>query len=496
MTEGAEAQLDPGWVNEVLLAGGADDHCLHLGTDITRAELRALVSSRRAELAEAGLRQGGSVALCLAPSVAFIANLLAAWQIGAQATLLDYRLTPYEIDIALQRLLPEVVVTTKHTSGGALRGFFDITESVSTYPGRPARTPHAVVQLSSGSTGPSKIIGRTAANLVAEIERYTIIDGVPRGGERIVSLASMVHVLGLVGGLLYSLHAGLSLVIPERMTADGILATVAARSEPTTLLGVPFHIELLSSVLSPPPLPQLTGMTTGGELVRAEVYSAFTDRYGVRLGNMYGMTEIGVIATDLFGVSRPAVMPAPGLTVREEGGELLISLAASPYLGDSDSSRWADGWLHTKDAGTVDPETGLVRVLGRRDSQVSVGGLKVDLTEVEHTLAALPEVESVVVVQDGTIEAYLVLRDGADVSGVQEQVSTRLAAYKRPRRLHVVAQLPRTATGKLVRDHAVLRESVPAAPAAPVIPSPRSGTHNTEPVSPHHLPKGSTGNDR
>jgi acyl-coenzyme A synthetase/AMP-(fatty) acid ligase len=324
-----------------------------------------------------------------------------------------------------------------------------------------------VIQLSSGSTGPSKIIARDAANLVEEVKRYTLIDGVPGGGERIVSLASMVHVLGLVGGLLYSLHAGINLTIPARMTADGILSTVAASSQPTMLLGVPFHIELLASVQQPPKLPQLTGMTTGGELVRADVYAGFVDRYGVRLGNMYGMTEVGVIATDLFGVNRPAVLPAPGLTVREEGGELHIAMPASPYLGVQDPNRWSDGWLHTKDAGSVDPETGLVRVLGRRDSQVSVGGLKVDLTEVEHTLAALPEVAAAVVVHDQGIEAFLVLTPGAQASAVEQEIATRLAAYKRPRRLHVVDQLPRTATGKLVRDQAVLRGTEPGGPATP-----------------------------
>jgi len=286
---------------------------------------------------------------------------------------------------------------------------------VRTYPGQPAATTHAVIQLSSGSTGPSKIIARDAANLVEEVKRYTMIDGVPGSGERIVSLASMVHVLGLVGGLLYSLHAGLNLTIPPRMTAEGVLSTVAAGSQPTTLLGVPFHIELLASVRQPPELPQLTGMTTGGELVRADVYDAFTGRYGVRLGNMYGMTEVGVIATDLFGAHRPAVAPAPGLAVREEAGELHVSLPASPYLGDQDPSRWSDGWLHTRDAGSVDPQTGLVQVLGRRDSQVSVGGLKVDLTEVEHMLAALPEVAGAVVVHDHAIEAYLCWRTSRGV---------------------------------------------------------------------------------
>jgi 3-hydroxy-4-methylanthranilate adenylyltransferase len=471
---GAYSQLEPEWVDEVLLSGPADDVCLHLGEPVSRAGLRRLVAERRQVLADVGLRRGGSVALCLAPSLAFIANLLASWQIGAQASLLDHRLTPYEVDVALKRLLPQVVVTAGHSTGAPLRAFAEITERVNTYPGQPALTTHAVIQLSSGSTGPSKIIARDAANLVEEVQRYTLIDGVPRGGERIVSLASMVHVLGLVGGLLYSLHAQVNLTIPARMTADSILTTVASGSQPTTLLGVPFHIELLGSVLNPPKLPQLTGMTTGGELVRADVHDTFVDRYGVRLGNMYGMTEVGVIATDLFGVNRPAVMPAPGLTVREEGGELHVSLPASPYLGDQDPNRWSDGWLHTKDAGRVDPQTGLVQVLGRRDSQVSVGGLKVDLTEVEHMLAGLPEVAGAVVVHDHAIEAYLVLTDGAEVSAVEREITTRLAAFKRPRRLHVVGQLPRTATGKLVRDRAVLRDVEPGGPAAPVTSASRA----------------------
>src|SRR6185369_4286761 len=266
MATNSYPQLDPTWVDEVLLAGTADDVCLHLSEPVRRSELRRLVGERHRILADAGLRRGGAIALCLPPSLAFITNLLAAWQIGGQVSLLDHRLTAYEIDVALQRLRPQVVVSPAHSTSGPLRGFAEVTEAVRTYDGRPAATTHSVIQLSSGSTGPSKIIARDAANLVDEVKRYTLIDGVPRGGERIVSLASMVHVLGLVGGLLYGLHAGVILTIPSRMTADGILSTVAAGSEPTTLLGVPFHIELLASVLEPPKLPQLTGMTTGGEL--------------------------------------------------------------------------------------------------------------------------------------------------------------------------------------------------------------------------------------
>ena len=461
---------DPSWVDEVLLPGDASAPCLFLGSPVGRGELRRLVTERQNELAAAGLRRGGSVALCLPPSLAFVTDLLAAWRIGAQAALLDHRLTRYETDRALARLQPQLTVTAESVEGGATSGFHTVKERVTRHPGSPARSPHAVVQLSSGSTGPSKVIGRTAADLVAEIDRYARIDGVPRAGERVVALTSLVHVLGLVGGLLHALHTGAQLVLPARTSADGILAAVAAGPEPTVLLGVPFHIELLSWVTEPPRLPQLTGMTTGGELVRAQVHDAFVDRYGIRLGSMYGMTEVGVIATDLFGTHRPELAPAPGLTLREADGELLIALEHSPYLGSDDPSRWSDGWLHTRDGGTVDPDTGLVRVLGRRDSQVSIGGLKVDLTEVEHTLAGLPEVAAAVVVFSTSIEAYVVLRepgggpggpggDSAATGRIEARLAERLAAYKRPRLLHVVDRLPRTATGKLVRDRTVLRDS-------------------------------------
>jgi 3-hydroxy-4-methylanthranilate adenylyltransferase len=181
----------------------------------------------------------------------------------------------------------------------------------------------------------------------------------------------------------------------------------------------------------------------------------------VPLGNMWGMTEVGVIATDLFGEHRPSLRPAPGLEVREQDGQLLVSRPESPYVGLSDPTRWADGWLHTKDAGRVDPDTGLVTVLGRLDSQVSVGGLKVDLTEVEHALNEVPGVVGAVVLFDSEITAYVQLDGPATGNGVEAALAERVAGYKRPRTLHVVEALPRTTTGKLVRDRTVLRGAVP-----------------------------------
>jgi acyl-coenzyme A synthetase/AMP-(fatty) acid ligase len=450
------------WVEDFLLAGPPADVCLWLDRPLTREELRSRVGDRVRELAGTGLRPGGSISLRLPPSLAFVVDLLAAWRLGAQVSLLDHRLTDHEVDRALADLAPQYVVSTVDRRNRTLRGYADVTPVTRTYPGRPAPTEHALLQLSSGSTGPSKVIGRSAADLMTEVERYAMIDGTPREGERVLLLASMVHVLGLVGGLLYGLHAGVQLALPWQHTADSILDAVAAGPEPTTVIGVPFHVRLLSTVARPPRVPQLTRVTVGGELIPPALRRSFADRYPVPLGNMYGMTEVGVIATDLFGEHDPALRPAPGMTVREVAGQLLVATAASPYVGRTEPGRWADGWLSTKDAGTVDRSTGLMTVRGRLDSQVSVGGLKVDLTEVEQTLAGLPGVTEAVVICHDVIEAFVALDGPATRAELTGALADRLAAYKRPRRVTVLDNLPRTATGKLVRSPQGLRAATSA----------------------------------
>jgi len=464
------AEAPQNWVDLFLLAGPEQEECVQFGATTYRGALRALVAEQRERLAAAGLAPGGTLALRLPPSLAYVTALLAGWQQGAQVMLLDHRLTEHEVQAALVRLAPQVLVRADRHPPGGLRGFTDVQPVVEPLPGgRPAQSGHAVVQLSSGSTGPSKVIARTSADLLRELDCYRRLPDFPGPGERVVLLSSVVHVLGLVGGLLNSLHAHVPLTVPERMTAAGILSAVAAGDRPTTVIGVPFHAELLAGVQSPPPLPRLRRMVVAGELVRPEVPGSFVRRYGVPLGTMYGMTEVGVIATDLTGRHHPAVQPVHGLELRADGGELHIRTPASPYLGVTDPTRWSDGWLHTRDAGRIDPGSGRVTVLGRRDSQVSIGGLKVDLTEVEQTLAALPAVrEAVVVFTAGTIEAFLATEPGTGPETVHDLVAGRLAGYKRPRSLSFLPALPRTATGKLLRDPVGLRAAATAANALAV----------------------------
>ncbi|WP_220040626.1 class I adenylate-forming enzyme family protein [Streptomyces tateyamensis] len=436
-----------GWVDHYLLSGDPAEPCLHLGEPVNRHHLRRLVDDRRQQLAAVGLTAGGTVALRLPPSLDYVTTLLAAWRLGAQVALLDHRLTLAETERALHRLRPQYLIGPESVE--------PLTD------GQPATSAHVLVQLSSGSTGPSKVIARTSADLVRELDCYRQLAHYPGRGERIVLLASMVHVLGLVGGLLHSLRSGLELVVPQRLTPPGILAAVRAAEVPTTLLGVPFYAELLARMAQPPPTPQLVRMIVAGELVRPSVPAAFAARYGVPLGTMYGMTEIGVIATDLTGELYPSVRPVAGMRAELIDGELHLAQPESPYLGLTDPGRWSDGLLHTRDAADLDRTTGLITVRGRQDSQVSIGGLKVDLTEVEQTLAALPGVrEAVVAFADGAIEAYAAADTTAEL--LRAELAGQLAGYKLPRRLTLLPALPRTATGKVLRDAQALRAAAAA----------------------------------
>ena len=89
--------------------------------------LRAMVEAARQRLETAGLTPGGTVALWLAPSLGYVATLLAAWRIGGQVSLLDHRLTRAEVDRALIRLTPQILVEAAEPSAGtALRGYAEV----------------------------------------------------------------------------------------------------------------------------------------------------------------------------------------------------------------------------------------------------------------------------------------------------------------------------------------------------------------------------------
>src|SRR5215469_11630771 len=128
------------WVHDELLAGDRGEPCLSMGAGrVSRGELTRLVDRQQRLLEQAGLRPGGTVALRLPPSVEYIATLLGAWRAGAQVSLLDHRLVSREVDNALDRLAPQVVVTASSVSAAPMAGYARVAaEASERADGRPA----------------------------------------------------------------------------------------------------------------------------------------------------------------------------------------------------------------------------------------------------------------------------------------------------------------------------------------------------------------------
>lgn len=447
------------WWGASLLGDTPDDAPWATGAaEITRSEAQSRIADLADLFERHGVRPGSTVALRLPPSFTYLWALLALWSRGAQVMVLDHRLVAPEVEQLLRVCQPQFHIQSDHPAQ-ALKPFRDEREVVVSArgDGLPAQSEHVLYHFSSGSTGRPKIIGRTADSLLAEIERFSRIEHMPGRGERILLLSSLHHSFGLIAGFLHATHVGAQLIFPGKLSAHDLLAVAAERSA-DAIFGVPAHFDLLTRIDDPPALPCLRLAVSSGEALPGEVFDRFEQRYGVRIGQAYGMTEVGIIATDLVGTCPPPSVgrPAPGLETEVREGELYVRLDSSPYLYAPESRQWADGWLRTFDLAEFDPATSQLTIKGRSDSMVVIGGLNVDLTEVEAVLRTHDQVAEAVVVFGDVIEAHVATAGGFDESELTRWCRRQLSGHKIPKRFHLVPELPRTVNGKLVRNRAQL----------------------------------------
>lgn len=420
-----------------------------VGRDGLHDRLTALVS----RLADAGVGPRTAVALQVGPSFTQLALPLAVWLLGAQVVLLDHRLTAAETEQLLDVTRPRFHVTGEPGADFQPERAATLTER----PGhRPVDSDVCLVQFSSGSTGRAKAIGRDAASLRAEIDRYRALPDMPQSGEPLLLLCSATHTWGLVAGVLYGLAAGVTVVFGRSGQPSDVLR-VATERRCRAVFGVPAHFALLGLPARRSELPPLRLAVSAGDLLDAATAERFTRNYGVPVGQVYGMTETGVIATNLTGDGGCAGHPAPGMRVRITDDELYVHLGRSPYLVDDGVGRFRDGWLRTFDRATVEPG-GALRIQGRADSVVVVNGFKVDLIEIENVLLEHEDVTSAAVTFDGVTHAFVTVSARLSHVDLSNWCRERLSEFKVPRRIAVVGSLPRTPSGKLVRDHARIVE--------------------------------------
>jgi len=222
---------------------------------------------------------------------------------------------------------------------------------------------------------------------------------------------------------------------------------------------------------------------SGSAPLDPSTFAALRAGIGTPVIERYGMTETGMLVSNPYDGERRAGsvgLALPGVEVRleeregagEPAGEILVRgpNVFAGYLGGVGADAFAaDSWFHTGDLGRADPD-GYLRIVGRSKELIITGGFNVYPRDVEEVLRDHPGIVDVAVVgvPDAVwgerVVACVVTAEAADdaaAAALLAWAAGRLAPYKRPRVIHVVEQLPRTATGKLVRDRAVLRAVEP-----------------------------------
>ncbi|MET7489946.1 class I adenylate-forming enzyme family protein [Streptomyces sp. NPDC005538] len=450
------------WLGAALTGDALDDTVWgHGERAVTFGRMRKETARTHDVLAAHGIGSGSTVAVQLLPSFTLLWTVFAAWSAGAQVMLMDPRLTPAETTRLLDLCEPQFHLTVDGPAP-TLTSFRDECETVvlPRRSGRPAETDHRLVQFSSGSTGLPKVIGRTGRSLLDELDRFALLPEMPRRGERLLLLSSMAYSFGLIGGVLHALRHGVSLHFSGSPQPRDLLRILTER-QIHAVFGVPVHFDLLSRVGRPGDLPALRLAVSGGEMLRPEVFHRFEEAFGVRIGQAYGMSEVGIIATDLAGRDAPPAvgLPAAGVHTDVVEGTLRVRLPEDPYLHADRTRRYEDGWLNTHDRCLVRPGDGVLEILGRTDSTVVIGGLNVDLTEIEAALLEHPAVTEAVVVYGEAIECHLVAEPALAKAELLAWCRERLSPHKVPKALHFVRRLPRTANGKAVRNRELLHAS-------------------------------------
>lgn len=455
-------------------------------------------ANRAAHMLESlGLRGNDRVGMVLRNGREMVEVALGAQKLGIVACPLNTWAKTKELAAILEQSDPKVLVyDTKHAEAvqkvvkadidlvavgdqaKALDGSLDyeqlLDEARSGPPAPFARNTGAakIVIHTSGTTGTPKGAARNAsaaglgtlANLIARVPY--------RRDDVIFCPAPMFHSFGLAT-FTFGAALGSTMVLPERFDPEESLAWIdnykatAASFVPVMLRRI---VSLDDEVKSRYDLSSLRIVMASGSVLSADLRKAASELFGDVIYDLYGSTEIGwvAIATPEDMKSKPKTVgrPVEGIDVAvfskegrrlgtNETGELFVKskiLFEGYTSGESKDER--DGYMAIGDFGKLDDD-GYLFVESRTDDMVVVGGENVYPIEVEQIIESVDGVTEVTVlgVQDdeyGEVLAAFVV-GSADVDLIAKTCKAELASYKIPKRIELVRQLPRNATGKVVK---------------------------------------------
>jgi len=365
----------------------------------------------------------------------------------------------------------------------------DLVDLTREYAGRSADAPPlaandiAFLTYTSGTTGPPKGAMNTHANVVFNAQTYQRWARLTPE-DIVLGVAPLFHITGLVGHLAVGMLVGMPVVLQYRFSPAAALELVQHHRATFTIGSITVFISMMNEPTAGRyDVSSFRKLYTGGAPVAPATVEAFERQFGAYIHNVYGLTETTSPSHAVPMDARAPVDPTSGALsvgvpvfntiVRIVGpsgielpvGEVGELVTAGPqvvpgYWEKPEETQHAlpDGALRTGDVGFMD-EQGWFYVVDRMKDQINAAGYKIWPREVEDVLYAHPAVREAAVVgapdpyRGETVKAFVSLKGGMDVTE-KELIAfceERMAAYKYPRQVAIVEDLPKTQTGKILR---------------------------------------------
>jgi acyl-CoA synthetase (AMP-forming)/AMP-acid ligase II len=486
------------------------------GRTLTFGQLAEAIDRTAAGLAERGFRKGDVFAIyaanCLEYAVAFhavascggivttinpaytaaeLAHQLA--DAGATSLLTTPDLLEKARSAALQAGVPEVFVFGE--AAGATP--FASLQSSGTPPSVALDPGNDLVALpySSGTTGLPKGVMLTHTNLVANVAQVAAC-GLVTEEDTLIGVLPFFHIYGLTVLMNISLAVGATVVVLPRYDLESFLQTLETYVVTFACIVPPIVLALAKqAVVDDYDLTRLRTVVSGAAPLGADISHACRERIGCHVKQGYGLTEaspvthlspmdpdriaIGSVGHLLPNTEARIVDAASGIEAGPgEQGEIWIRgpQVMKGYRNRPDATAAmldADKWLHTGDIGCVDA-AGNFFVVDRLKELIKYKAYQVAPAELEAILLSHPAVADVAVVPSpdedaGEVpKAFVVLASVATPDELMAFVAERVAPFKKVRRIEYIDQIPKSATGKILRRVLVERERAAAAVPVPV----------------------------
>ncbi|CAD6568031.1 MAG: hypothetical protein ASARMPRED_001389 [Alectoria sarmentosa] len=458
-------------------------------TPLKYNDLYNQVQYLQGELASLNLNSGSCLSIVLPNSFEFVALFLAISCMRAVAVPLNPALKQDEYGFYLEDLESEIVFVPKGAfceRHAAVLAALDkgvtiieccLNDGQIVLDQPAAQQDVALILHTSGTTGRPKAVPLTHQNILASVTNVCATYNLTPH-DRTVLIIPLFHIHGLLASTLAPLYSGGTVIIPNRLTPSFWTDFIAYNA--TWYTGTPTsHSIILQFPLPKPIPPRLRFIRSGSGPLSPSLHQKLETAFGVPVLDNYALTEAcGQITSNLL----PPVLRKPGsvgtatgvavLILDPQGrplppdteGEICIRgpNVTSGYLDNETAnaaSFTSDRFFRTGDYGRCDGD-GYLFLTGRIKEVINKGGEKISPAELDDVIVQHPAVveaatfamEDEMYGQDVAVAVRIFDGEKIDAVGLRRWIRGRVAAFKVPKKIFFVSEIPKTATGKVRRD--------------------------------------------